>query len=145
MASILGNDNFVVDQQSHLINNLKQQKYFSASYSDYDILVAIQDKPIGVDLERYNKLTTEKGSLFLSNSERIIMKEKFIEQTDIQGITMMWCFKESVGKLFGVGISNGINVFSFVGLEKRAKYVVYTYYSFMKDYCVAISSWNDLE
>lgn len=145
IASIIEDDNFVVDEQRHSIKYKQHEKYFSASYSDNDILVAIQDKPVGVDLERYKKLTEEKGELFINDKERIIMNNELIGQEEINKITMMWCLKESVGKLFGVGISKGFNLFDFVGIVDNVQYEVYAYYLFMKDCCAAICSWNCLE
>lgn len=145
IASILENNKFIIDQQRHRIYHRNQIKYFSASYAANDILLALLDKPIGVDLERYDKLTKEKGDLFLNPTEKVLMKRTFKGKRDIPRITMMWCLKECVGKLLGVGLLNGMNNVRFVDMEEQAQYILYTYYSFMKERCFAISSWNCLE
>lgn len=145
IAKALDSEEFVVNQDNHTIASLYNFVFYSASYSECNILLGMHDVPIGVDLERYTKLSVEKGCLFMNQSERKIINEHFSGRNEIESICMAWCFKESIGKLFNVGISKGINAFTFVECQDSAHYILYMYYKFMEKSCWAVCLESSLE
>ncbi len=67
-------------------------KYFSISHSKTHVVVAVSDRPVGVDVETRRDIT--------ENSRRMLMDDTENEEFDFFDL---WCLRESVYKLNGAG------------------------------------------
>lgn len=127
---------------------------FSSSYSDYKVVVIKSMTKIGIDIEMYKKISLDHIHLFVSEEELSSLSTGFESFSILEKSTLIWCIKESVGKLFDVGLSKGFDAFK---LRKRDKIYLGTclnlsdehsiniFYKMFDDYCIAFSEFKNLE
>ncbi len=73
--------------------------YFSISYSEPYVIVAISDEEIGVDIEVIDELTYDDVKPFLNKKEKI----SITPESSVEEYYTIWTKKEAVLKLIGTG------------------------------------------
>lgn len=111
--------------------------HYSSSYSGNMALVTYDKESLGADIERYCRLSEVKAELFMKESEKILCEQLFENRRSIEQITFLWCLKESVGKLFGFGLSLGIQEIELV--DKNYDQIINVYVHFFNDACMVVS------
>ncbi len=79
--------------------------FFNISNTKGIVVLAIHNKPIGIDIERLRKPVE-------AIYPRVFSPEEISSITCSEDFTRLWTRKEAVVKLFGGGISMGLNSFS---------------------------------
>ena len=85
--------------------------HFSISHTKEFIAIAINDKPIGIDIERTRKYNKSLVNRFFHPSEIKILEETKEEQERDILFTKIWTLKEAYVKCTGTGIANSFNIF----------------------------------
>lgn len=134
--------------------NLEGQEELNYSYStsDFTIAVIASKFPIGIDIESYEKLRGCVLDIFASHEEIKVIQSVFQTDCSKQLKTFLWCSKESIGKLIGVGLRDGYKAIQFAndgGLYVNSIYPdlppsIYIYYCFLPYHCVVISSFQEI-
>ena len=114
----LGNNEYSFDYDHMKINIEEKVYYFSGSYSGYKIAFIKSLDKVGIDIEMYKNISSNNTHLFISKDEISNLSSKFDSFSPLEKSTLIWCIKESVGKLFNVGLSKGFDSFK---LRKRDK------------------------
>lgn len=125
---------FLFERNKHGKPFLKDhpEVHFNLSHCKNGIIVAVSDKPVGVDIESYRKVDDSLMRYTMNEKEcRIIQASENPIQTFIE----YWTKKEAVFKLRGTGITKGLHelldgdelVETFVNTEKRYAYSIAFY------------------
>lgn len=147
---------FINEELKEIITHSSKIKY-SCSYSSFNVAVALSDYKIGIDIEVCGKIRRKYLKLFSSEDEISVVRSTSYELTEQKATTLLWCCKESLGKLFDIGLSRGLNAFEFHILSDGNCYInknfsdnnqksdVHIYYDFFDNLCLAISTFHLLE
>jgi phosphopantetheinyl transferase len=79
-----------------------------------------QSEDVGVDIERIAKRDAATVEAFVSNSERILIDLLSTEEFDVC-CTRLWCSKEAVAKLLGVGVGSLLRTLEMTQVERTGK------------------------
>jgi 4'-phosphopantetheinyl transferase len=91
--------------------------HFNVSHSEDWIVCAVDDEPIGIDIEKIRPVELEFAAQFFSEEEYKILMSKSLE--DQQHFFFdLWTLKESYVKAVGRGLSMPLNSFTVSFLEK---------------------------
>jgi phosphopantetheinyl transferase len=93
-----------------------------AHCEDRAVAVA-QSEDVGVDIERIAKRDAATVEAFVSNSERILIDLFPPEEFD-DCCTRLWCSKEAVAKLLGVGVGSLLRALEMTQVERCGKIVL---------------------
>ncbi|KAB3533469.1 4-phosphopantetheinyl transferase family protein [Alkaliphilus pronyensis] len=146
-------DTFIVNNQLRNIYTVKGTYKYSCSYTGYNIAVAISHNNIGIDIEMYKNINIKNLDIFTNDCELNLVKGIIKKPTSIEAATFIWCLKESIGKLFNVGLSKGFKSISIckkqemhliTNFERDEIPNLYVYYKLFEDFCLVISSYNEL-
>lgn len=152
IQQIFDNKNINIDNNLMKIKTEDKEYFFSSSYSEYNIAVGIWENKIGLDIESYNKISFDKLEIFSSKNEFTIINSLYNSFSPIEVLTLIWSCKESLGKLYNIGLSKGFKAFEFykndqffikTNFENKIN-KVYIYYKFLKDICIVLSSFTPI-
>ncbi len=152
IEELLNNNRFRINREDMKLYTEKGEINFSSSYSGYNIAVAISDDRIGIDIEKYENIFYENIDIFTSVSEMSTLRDLLNTYTLLEKATFIWCLKESVGKLYNVGLSKGFKAFNLkknnefylsTKLNIPNKTHIYVYYKLFKDYCLVLSTFKN--
>lgn len=152
IEELLNNNKFRINREDMKLYTEKGEINFSSSYSDYNIAVAISNDCIGIDIEKYENIFYENIDIFTSISEMVTLRDLLNTYTLLEKATFIWCLKESVGKLYNVGLSRGFKAFNLkknnefylnTKLDILNKTHIYVYYKLFEDYCLVLSTFKD--
>lgn len=155
VEQILDYEEFEFDYDLMEIHTRMLKKKFSCSYCGFSIAVGISDYKIGIDIEAYSKISPKKFNIFSSGYEREIFRSLHKHHSLKEVETFIWSCKESLGKLFDVGLSKGFMSFRF--FKKDMFFVrtnfksinrnneVFIYYKFFDNICFVLSSFHNLD
>ncbi|MHB1391656.1 MAG: 4'-phosphopantetheinyl transferase superfamily protein [Clostridia bacterium] len=152
IADMLGCTTFIINQDFLITYSGNCEKRYSCSYCGYNIAVALFDNDFGIDIESYNKISEEKINIFSSQAELEIFRSYFKSRSTVELATFIWSIKESLGKLYKVGLSKGFQTFKFyerdgifisTDLQVRSN-DFYIYYKFYNNNCFVLSALNKL-
>ena len=127
---------FSIDYDYMKIDIEGKEFNFSGSYSGYKIAFIISLDKVGIDIEMYKKISLDNIQLFASKDEINSLSSEFESFSLIEKSTLIWCIKESVGKLFDVGLSNGFDSFK---LRKKDKIYLETFLDLSWEHSIIIS------
>ena len=82
--------------------------HFNISHSKNYTVVAVSDKPIGVDVEVVRPFSAKAAAKILTEEEKSFVMLDNIEYNKNERFFKLWCAKEAYLKLIGTGISGGI-------------------------------------
>lgn len=127
--------------------------HFNISHSGDFVLCAIDNKPIGIDIEKVLSIEYEAivTNFFTSKEMNYIMRGNFKNQ--INKFYEIWTIKESYVKAYGQGINMSFKDFSvdynkeeYIGVIRENKYDKCNIkgFSLEPDYKVAICSFNPI-
>lgn len=147
LKELLNYDEVVIDGKNRRLYTPNRELRFSCSYSDYKIAVAVAQEQVGIDIEAYKKISTEHIELFTSDYEIDVVSSHIKQRTRKEVATLIWSYKESLGKLYSVGLSEGFKTFNickemdfYISSKLEIKEAnVYIHYKFLKDYCITVS------
>ena len=105
--------------------------HFNLSHCKNGIIVAVSDRPIGVDIESYREVSDSLIRYTMNEEEQRIIAES---DDPIRTFTEYWTKKEAVFKLRGTGITNDLHgllngdeqVETHVNPEKQYAYSIAT-------------------
>jgi hypothetical protein len=150
----LGNEENTIDYDFRKINTKEKEFYFSCSYSGYKIVVIKSVTKIGIDMEMYKRISLDNIHLFASSDELNSLGFEFGLLSLLEKSTLIWCIKESVGKLFDIGLSKGFDTFR---LKRKDKIYLSTFlklscecrinifYKMFTDYCIVFAKFHMCE
>lgn len=148
----LGGKEYSIDYH-HMKIKIEGEEYgFSSSYSGYKMIVIKSVTKVGIDLEMYNRISLNNIHLFISADELNSLGFEFKSLTTSEKSTLIWCIKESVGKLFNVGLSKGFDTFTlkrsdkvylstFLNLSHEKKLNIS--YKMFNDYCIVFAEFQE--
>ena len=87
-----------------------------AHCEDRAVAVA-QSEDVGVDIERIAKRDAATVEAFVSNSERILIDLFSAEEFNVC-CTRLWCSKEAIAKLLGVGVGSLLRALEMTQVER---------------------------
>ncbi len=125
--------------------------YFSISHSGDYVLCAIDDKPIGVDVEKVKCFDYEKvvKRFFSEKEAEYVLKQDVVSR--IYRFYEIWTLKESYIKCIGKGLAMSLNSFSIdvdlnknimVSYENEKKKHMFKIFDIGTEYKVAVCSLN---
>jgi len=148
----LDNRIYSLDNKRKKINIEESVYNFSTSYSGYKIIFIKSLNKVGIDIELYKNISVKNIPLFASKEELNSLDFEFESSSILEKATLIWCIKESVGKLFDVGLSKGFDTFKLK--EQGGKIYLATFlnllcenyinvsYKKFKDFCVIITTFQ---
>ena len=144
----LNNREYSIDYDHMKINIEGEEFNFSGSYSGYKIVFIKSLDKVGIDIEMYKKISPNNIHLFVSKEELNSLNSYFKSFSLLEKVTLIWCIKESVGKLFDIGLSKGFDSFKLI---KRDKIYLQTFlniscgrdinifYKIFADFCIVFA------
>lgn len=111
--------------------------HFNLSGKGKFCVMAVSDKPIGVDIELYRSIDLRLAERYFTDDEKSLVKTA-------HDFLQLWTLKESFLKCVGKGITVSLKSFSVVGLLKNGRDVISgkRYYAvtfdYAKDYVVSV-------
>jgi len=114
----LGNQEYSIDYNYMKIRINGKEFYFSGSYSGYKVVFIKSLDKVGIDIEMYKHISLNNIQLFTSKEELNSLNSELDSHSILEKSTLVWCIKESVGKLFDVGLSKGFESFKLRKLDK---------------------------
>ena len=147
----LGNQRYSIDYSRMKISIEGKEFNFSGSYSSYKIVFIKSLAKVGIDIEMYKKISPDNIHLFASKDELNNLSSEFESFSALEKSTLIWCIKESVGKLFDIGLSKGFDAFK---LRKRGKIYLATilnlscehgikiFYKMFDEYCIVFAKFQ---
>ncbi len=153
---MLQEKDFILDENGKKIYTINDKKNFSCSYTGFYIAVGLSDYKIGIDIEDYNKISADKIHIFSSDYELSLVQSEINCSASIATATLVWCCKESLGKLFNVGLARGFKAFEFYYSVNSSLNIkknfdsnnyddVHIYYKLFDYKCFVICSFHRLE
>jgi 4'-phosphopantetheinyl transferase len=91
--------------------NNNQKFHFNVSHSGNWVVCAIDNNPIGIDIEKIDKIDLNISNHFFSNKESIYLMNQPCEHR-LSYFYDLWTLKESYIKALGCGLSLPLNSFS---------------------------------
>lgn len=148
----LGDQQHSIDY-NHLKIRIEGAEFnFSGSYSNYKIVFIKSLIKVGIDIEMYEKISLDSIHLFASKDELNNLNSEFASYYTIEKATLLWCIKESVGKLFDVGLLKGFDTFKLRRRDKKlylgtllhplSEYKVNIFYKMFDDFCVVFAKFQ---
>ena len=144
----LGSQRYVIDYNRMKINIEGKEFDFSGSYSGHKVIFIKSMEKVGIDIEMYTRISSDHIHLFASEDELNSLNPELESFSMLEKATLVWCIKESVGKLFNIGLSKGFDAFK---LRKKEKFYLSTclslsyqrqihiFYKMFDDYCIVFS------
>ena len=86
--------------------------FFSLSHSGKRVVCAVDIAPVGADIQDIRDISLRTGEKFLEPNEYNIFSRITDEKKLSYELSMIWCVKESYGKMTGKGFGEGFRSFS---------------------------------
>jgi len=147
----LGNKGYSIDYNQMKIKVQGKEFNFSSSYSGYKIVVIKSEDKIGIDIEMYERISPNHIHLFTSIDELNSLDSEFESLSASEKSTLVWCMKESIGKLFNIGLSKGFDAFNFKKHDKiylstflnlLCEQKINIFYKMFNDYCIVFAKFS---
>lgn len=106
--------------------------HFSISHCDEAVICVIDDKPVGVDIERIKPYDQELVQYTMNSAEQELIA---CSENPAVGFTRLWTMKEAVLKCSGEGISNNLHI-----VLTDCKLDISTHFSSDNEYVYSICS-----
>ncbi len=87
--------------------------HFNASHSGNYTVVALSDKPIGIDIEIIRDFSASAANKILNQDEKTYIMQDDIHENRNRRFFEIWTAKEAYLKLLGLGLSGGIKTLQF--------------------------------
>ncbi|AOZ90871.1 4'-phosphopantetheinyl transferase superfamily protein [Paenibacillus crassostreae] len=81
--------------------------FIAISYAYPHVIIWYSMYRIAVDIECNNKMKISYAPIFTNKEELTYFGKLFREHSELKLLTMIWTWKEAVGKYFGVGLKYG--------------------------------------
>ena len=120
--------------------------HFNVSHSKKYTVVAVSDKPIGVDVEVIRPFSASAAAKILTDDEKDYVVLDDNKEKRNERFFKLWCAKEAYLKLIGTGLKGGIKslALSFKdGKPKNDKNIIIKYSNELVDAVVAIAQENN--
>ena len=88
--------------------------HFNISHSKKYTVVAVSDKPIGVDIEVIRPFSASAAAKYLTEEEKNYIVLDDIPEKRNERFFKLWCAKEAYLKLIGTGLKGGIKTLSLI-------------------------------
>jgi len=95
--------------------------FFNFSHSGKQVICAVDNSPIGIDIQDIRHLSLKVGEKFLSESEKKRISGIKDETMLDRELSRIWCIKESYGKMTGKGFGEGFRSFDTYDLMKSGQ------------------------
>jgi phosphopantetheinyl transferase len=144
----LGSKGYLIDYNRMKINIEGKEFNFSGSYSEYKIVFIKSVGKVGIDIEMYKRISPDNIHLFASEGELNSLSSEFKPLSISEKSTLIWCIKESVGKLFDIGLSKGFDAFKLKKKDKiylstflnlSCEHSINIFYKILNDYCIVVA------
>ena len=86
--------------------------HFNVSHSKKYTVVAVSDKPVGVDIEVIRPFSASAAAKYLTEDEKNYIVLDDIPEKRNERFFKLWCAKEAYLKLIGTGLKGGIKTLS---------------------------------
>jgi 4'-phosphopantetheinyl transferase len=91
--------------------------HFNISHSGHWVVVAVDESPVGIDIEQIQHIDLDISKNYFSQDEH----QDLMKQSDrIAYFFTLWSLKESYIKILGKGLSHPLNAFSIQFLDKES-------------------------
>ena len=91
--------------------------HYNLSHSGDYVMLAVADKPVGVDIQQIKPLARDIAGRFYSCDEIEYLKSISSDNSSkeyLEAFYRIWCLKESYVKCSGEGLGHGLNSFSVI-------------------------------
>ena len=113
-------------------------RYISISHSNELVSVMVsKNKEVGVDIQIKNDKILRISPKFLSETEKLLVKE------DIDRITAVWCIKEALYKLYGDNSPHFKDDYEVVSLHNQHAIAKMRYKGEMREYSIGLRFENN--
>jgi len=121
---------FMYNDYGKPLINCSEEIYFNISHSDNYIVCALDNKSIGIDIERVTNIDLKIADRFFTKEELEYIHLNKIDK--IERFYEIWTMKESYIKAIGIGLSMPLNSFSVINdqsvtLYNNQQYFFYKY------------------
>ncbi len=93
--------------------------HFNISHSKQYTVVAVSDRPIGVDIEVIRPFSASASAKYLTEDEKNYIVLDDIPENRNQRFYKLWCAKEAYLKLIGTGLKGGIKTLSITPKDNK--------------------------
>lgn len=96
-----------------------EEWYFNLSHSGKWVVCAVNNRPVGIDVEEMNIMCIDIANRFFTTHENERIKACLCEQDRVKEFFKLWTLKESYIKRSGQGLRKRLDSFEFYLIEGR--------------------------